>query len=74
MKGTNAVRIWRSFVVAAAGAPRVLDERERDEEQGEGTTPVRALTGYSLAWDPYEVWLKRVKEPRDRREPRSMPR
>jgi hypothetical protein len=72
MKGYNTVRIWRSFVVAASGAPRVLDER--GEEQGEEPTPVPALTGHSLAWDPYEVWLKRVKEPRDRREPRSAPR
>jgi hypothetical protein len=74
MKGNHAVRIWRSFVLAAAGAPRVLDERERDEEQGDETTPVPALTGSRLAWDPYEVWLKRVKEPRDRREPRPSPR
>jgi hypothetical protein len=30
--------------------------------------------GQPLAWDPYDVWLKRVKEPRDRRAPRSAPR
>jgi hypothetical protein len=73
MKGNNAVRIWRSFVVTAAATPRALSEPEREEEKA-ATAPGPAFTGYSLAWDPYEVWLKRVKEPRDRREPRSAPR
>jgi hypothetical protein len=66
MKGNNAVRMWRSFVVAAAVSPGTPDHRERDEER----LPIRlgpAATGSPAAWDPYEVWLKRVKEPRDRR-------
>lgn len=28
-------------------------------------------TSATVAWDPYEVWLTRVKQPRDRAEARS---
>jgi hypothetical protein len=69
MKGNSAVRIWRSFVVAAASSPRAVGGRQReDADENEATTPGPAVTRDPLAWDPYEVWLKRVKEPRDRRE------
>ena len=71
MKGNSAVRMWRSFVVTAAATPSARHEPGREEDKREETTPRPALTGYTLAWDPYEVWLKRVKEPRDRREPRA---
>lgn len=26
-----------------------------------------AIVKSAAAWDPYEVWLRRIKEPRDRR-------
>ena len=34
--------------------------------------PVHAVVaeGASRAWDPYDVWLRRVKQPRDDRSPR----
>jgi len=70
MKGTSAQGVWRSFVVNAAAEPRTSKVEDRGRVQAQGLPTLDR----SLAWDPYEVWLKRVKEPRDRRAPRSAPR
>ena len=70
MKGTGAQRVWRSFIVNAASEPRA----SMVEDKARTATAVSPTPGHALAWDPYDVWLKRVKEPRDRREPRSAPR
>ena len=69
MKG-NTQDVWRSFVVNAASEPRL--SIVKDAGQPKSNSP--STSGSVLAWDPYDVWLKRVKEPRDRREPRSAPR
>ena len=33
---------------------------------GSGSTGLRTPPAVALPWDPYEVWLTRVKEPRER--------
>jgi len=70
MKGTSAQGVWRSFIVNAAAEPRT----SRVDDRGRTPAGIPASVGQPLAWDPYDVWLKRVKEPRDRRAPRSVPR
>lgn len=38
--------------------------------QGESDWQATLATGSTVAWDPYEVWLTRVKQPRERSERR----
>ena len=39
----------------------------RPKPSGVESTPVVRDPSATGAWDPYEVWLTRVKQPRDRR-------
>lgn len=48
---------------------------ERSSSESRGTAPGGAIVALtkvpiesSAAWDPYEVWLTRVKQPRDKSE------
>jgi len=34
--------------------------------QGESAWQAKLATGATAAWDPYDVWLTRVKQPRER--------
>jgi hypothetical protein len=34
--------------------------------QGESAWQAKLATGATVAWDPYDVWLTRVKQPRER--------
>jgi hypothetical protein len=61
MKGNLEGRIWRETLRAEATA--VADVSGVAGSVG-GTARTVATP---RAWDPYEVWLNRVKLPRDRR-------
>jgi hypothetical protein len=61
MKGNHEGRIWRETLRAEATAVSA-----GSAIAGSGVGTARAVTT-PRAWDPYEVWLNRVKLPRDRR-------
>ncbi len=48
---------WGEAVKAAGGAVALRDRPANDEGIFRSTQPA--------SWDPYEVWLTRVKQPRD---------
>ena len=62
MKGHNEGRAWRETIRAEAtamsNAASVVEGSNHASQASVATV---------RAWDPYEVWLKRVKQPRDRR-------
>ncbi len=35
------------------------------KDESQGLREATAVDGSAAAWDPYEVWLNRVKKPRD---------
>jgi hypothetical protein len=54
---------WRDSAMARAAS-------SEDSRSGSGTPTVvgfKQAPVESAAWDPYEVWLTRVKQPRDAR-------
>jgi hypothetical protein len=62
MKGHQEGRGWRETM--RAEATTVSNAGSAAESGGHGAGGPVAIV---RAWDPYEVWLKRVKQPRDRR-------
>jgi hypothetical protein len=59
-------QLWREYAMARTGS-------SSESRSGPATAPVVELQEApieSSAWDPYEVWLTRVKQPRDARDQR----
>ena len=46
-----------------------MDNRRKTDSQGSGESGMHysdtPVDGKAAAWDPYQVWLTRVKQPRD---------
>ena len=62
MKGNQERHTWRETLRAEAAT--VVSDVAAVAGSGRGTARTVATP---RAWDPYEVWLNRVKLPRDRR-------
>jgi hypothetical protein len=57
MRNQESIMSWPD-VVKASAATVLRDRASGDEEVVIGTQ--------AAGWDPYEVWLSRIKKPRDR--------
>ena len=65
MKGHYEGRGWRETIRAEATAMSTTGSSA--VESGSNGIPTTGATVQAQAWDPYDVWLKRVKQPRDRK-------
>ena len=65
MKGHYEGRGWRETIRAEATAMSTTGSSA--VESGSNGIPTTGARVQAQAWDPYDVWLKRVKQPRDRR-------
>lgn len=69
MADTNADAAWLDH----ADSGSVSGETRADRRESAGGKSMSAISsgsgslGVQAAWDPYEVWLTRVKQPRERR-------
>ena len=62
MKGYREGLAWRDTIHAEAEA---MSNSASAAQAGSHDSSTSVAT--VRAWDPYDVWLKRVKQPRDRR-------
>jgi hypothetical protein len=62
-KGNSALSIVLTAFEPVAGQPRALPT------ESSAASPIAQppRVGRTAAWDPYDVWLTRVKLPRDRK-------
>jgi hypothetical protein len=56
-----------SSTVQLDGLRPVVESPSERPEVTEAVTAMVNKTAAAPSWDPYEVWLTRVKQPRDRR-------
>ncbi len=68
MSSALDMQAWRP---AAMGDGLSPDSRAKST--GGAVVPLTRLPAASPAWDPYEVWLTRVKQPRDKSKRDSTP-
>jgi hypothetical protein len=55
------------FAASREGAPAKVATRAKSGAVESAAATVRRDPAATGSWDPYEVWLTRVKQPRDRR-------
>ena len=69
MADTNAGAAWLDHAEAGSASGESMVDR-REGASGKSVSAMVSGAGSfaeQSAWDPYEVWLTRVKQPRDRR-------
>jgi hypothetical protein len=52
---------WRDAIAAAVNSPQVPATSARNQ-----VSTLQSGVASPPGWDPFDVWLKRVKQPRDR--------
>ena len=62
-KGNSALSVVLTAFEPVAGQPRALPA----EPAAKGVVAELPRASRATAWDPYDIWLTRVKLPRDRK-------